>query len=65
MIRNATNVAVVDIGTKNQLSDQNILIGFLTRQKLLELEGEGMIVQLIKMFLHGISQFYIAAVEQS
>ena len=37
VIRNATALAEVDFGPENQLSDQDMFIGFVTRQKLLKL----------------------------
>lgn len=64
VIRNATALADVDICTENHLTDPDMFIGFVTRQKLLKLEREGDISSTVsKKFLHGVRQFYVAAVE--
>ena len=53
----------IDYSSNNQLSDGNIFIGFLTRQKLLKLEAEGdcTLLQKKKFFL-GVRRFYEAAI---
>ena len=50
----------VDTDSTNQLSARNIFIGFLTRQTLLKLER---VHQILREFLLGVRQFYVAAVD--
>lgn len=54
---------LVDTDTASQLSDDNIFIGFVTRQTLLKLEREGDCSPSdSRKFLLGVRQFYVAAV---
>ena len=53
----------IDYSSNNQLSDGDIFIGFLTRQKLLKLEAEGDCTPLQKKkFFLGVRGFYEAAI---
>lgn len=47
----------------NQLSDETIFVGFITRQKMRKLENEGDISQAAKKFIQGVRSFYEAAVQ--
>lgn len=63
-IREASSLREVDYSTSNQLSDANIFVGFMTRQKLRKLEDEGDCSPTDRAkFLRGVRKFYVAAVE--
>ena len=63
-IKTTATLVEVNIDIANQLSDDNIFIGFVTRQTLLKLEREGDCSPSdSKKFLLGVRQFYVAAVE--
>ena len=62
-IKTATTLAEVDTGIANQLSDDNIFVGFVTRQTPLKLERGDCSTLDSRKFLLGVRQFYVAAVE--
>ena len=60
VIRNATALAEVDFGPENQLSDLDMFIGFVTRQKLLKLERKGDPSPAVsKKFLHFVYRQFL------
>ena len=63
-IKAAATLADVNTDIASQLSDDNIFVGFVTRQTLLKLEREGdCSPSESRKFLLGVRRFYTAAVE--
>ena len=63
-IKAAATLADVDTDIASQLSDDNIFVGFITRQTCLKLEREGdCSPSESRKFLLGVRQFYTASVE--
>jgi len=62
VIRASTCLSEVDFTVDNQLSEDCIFVGFVTRQKLRALENGDVSSQACRKFLQGVRSFYEAAV---